>query len=83
MAIRYDDSLRDEIRRTVKNYQAKRKRVISKGGELLPDPAYVSTFLTEYTDRRTLLRDLKKLQRYSQLGAEEVVDLESGQRVTR
>lgn len=83
MAIRYDDSLRDEIRRTVKNYQAKRKRVISKGGELLPDPAYVSTFLTEYTNRRTLLRDLKKLQRYSERGAEEVIDLESGQRVTR
>lgn len=83
MAIRYDKSLLQEIRRTVKNYQAKRKRVAEKGGELLPDPAYVSNFLTDYTDRRTLLRELKRLQRYSERGAEEEVEFESGIRLTR
>lgn len=82
MAIRYDEGLMDEIRRTVKNYQDKRRRVIQKGGELIPNPAYVANFLTDYTNRRQLIRDLKKLQRYSIRGAERVVDLESGQRIT-
>lgn len=83
MAIRYDQSLLEEIRRTVKNYQAKRQRVLNKGGEIIPDPAYVSTFLNDYTNRRELLRDLRKLQRYSIKGAEEVITLASGEQRTR
>lgn len=79
MAIRYDQSLLDEIRKTVKNYQAKRQRVLQKGGKVIPESASVKSFLTDYTDRRTLLRDLAKLQRYSIRGAEEVINLPSGE----
>lgn len=82
MAIRYDESLLQEIRRTVKNYQAKRQRVLAKGGEIIPDPAYVANFLNDYTDRRELLRDLKKLQRYSVKGSEEIVEFDTGLRLT-
>lgn len=83
MAIRYDQNLLAEIRRTVKNYQTKRQRVLNRGGEIIPDPAYVSTFLNEYTNRRELLRDLKKLRRYSVRGSEEIVEFESGLKLTR
>lgn len=83
MAVRYDPKLLDEIRRTVKNYQAKRQRVLSKGGEIIPEPASVPHYLNDYTDRRALLRDLKKLQRYSVRGAESIVTLESGERITQ
>lgn len=78
MAIRYDEGLLDDIRKTVKNYQAKRQRVLNKGGNIIPDPAYVANFLNDYTDRRQLIRDLKKLQRYSIKGAEEEVTLDNG-----
>lgn len=83
MAIRYDEGLLNDIRKTVKNYQAKRQRVLNKGGKIVPDPAYVSSFLTDYTDRRQLIRDLKKLQRYTVRGSEEEIVLDSGVTTTR
>lgn len=83
MAIRYDQNLLADIRRTVKNYQLKRQRVLNRGGEIVPDPAYVATFLSDYTSRRELIRDLKKLKRYSVRGSEELVEFESGLKLTR
>lgn len=83
MAIRYDDQLISEIRRTVKNYQAKRRRLAERGQDLIPDAAYVSSLMSDYTSRRELLRELKRLQRFSVKGAEEVVETEGGVRALR
>lgn len=81
MAIRYDDELKSRIRRTVKAYQNKRRRVLRRGdigADFVPKAAFVSDFLNEYVNRRELLKDLQRLERYSERGIENVVTFDNG-----
>lgn len=73
MAIRYTKEFNAEIRRVVKNYNAKIKRLNQKGVIDTPEQVYVSDLKEEFSSRAGLLRRLKDLQAFSKAGSEERV----------
>ena len=77
MAIRYDKSLMAEIRRVVRNFNAKRRRLQKQGRKVLPEKVTVEG-LKGFTRRRELRTALKDLQDFSKKGAENVIETESG-----
>lgn len=75
MAIRYTKELNAELRRVVKNYNAKIRRLNQKGVIDTPERAYVSELKEEYSSRAELLRRLKELQLFSKPGSEDYVEI--------
>ena len=79
MAIRYDNKLNNEIKRVVRNYNAKVKRLEHSLRELyLPETTSVSDIKERYTTRKDIKNYLKSLERFSQKGVEETIELKSG-----
>ena len=68
MAIKFDDELNSEIRRTVRNFNAKVKRykTRTRGKGMLPQKLYVSELKAKYSDktRKELNRQLKLYQSF-------------------
>lgn len=68
MAIKFDDELNSEIRRTVRNFNAKVKRykTRTRGKGMLPQKLYVSELKAKYSDktRAELNRQLKLYQSF-------------------
>lgn len=77
MAIRYDRSLQTEIRRVVKNFNAKRRRLEKQGRKDLPPKVSVKE-LKGFTRRRELYTALSDLRRFSKKGAENRVKIQAG-----
>lgn len=73
MAIRYDSQLKSEIRRTVKSFNAKIRRLESKGvsSALLPDTVSSKELQAGFNNRRDLRSRLKQLQDFSSAGVVE------------
>lgn len=65
MAIRYDQDLSREIRRTVKNFNAKITRYEKKGYTGLPRRLRTADIKANFNDRRSLKRELKFFQKFS------------------
>lgn len=81
MAIRYDSKLNKEIQRTVKNFNQKVARLERLDKQA---PAKIRTKeLKEYYSRAELQRRLKQLQGFSTRGAEDVIELKSGAKITK
>lgn len=70
MAIRYDHDFNREITRTVKNYNAKIRRMANRGIIDLPDRLLVSELKQNIQDRKALKRELARLQAFSRLHGE-------------
>ena len=70
MAIRYDSQLKAEIRRTVKSFNAKIRRLEAKGvtSALLPDTVSSKEIQQGITNRRELRKRLQQLQEFSSAG---------------
>lgn len=70
MAIRYDSQLKEELRRTVKAFNAKIRRLEAKGvtAALLPDKVSVKELKAGITNRRDMRSRLKQLQDFSSAG---------------
>ena len=70
MAIRYDSQLKEELRRTVKAFNAKIRRLEAKGvtAALLPDKVSVKALKAGITNRRDMRSRLKQLQDFSSAG---------------
>lgn len=70
MAIRYDSQLRSEIRRTVKAFNAKIRRLESKGvsAALLPDSVSSKELQAGFNNRRDLRTRLQQLQEFTSAG---------------
>ena len=83
MAIRYDRSLQQEIRRTVANFNKKVSRLEKQGRELIPDRVYTNELKDQFDKRRELKRRLRQLQQFSQRGVEEVIQTEAGRKTTK
>lgn len=87
MAIRYDKELNAEIKRIVYNYNRKRKRAKDRGvpKKFLPDKVFVSSLKTNYTNRGDLLRELRNLQRFNELGSSafKIVETAGGGRLSK
>ena len=83
MAIRFDKKLNQEINRTIKNFNQKIARLEKSDRELLlPNKVTKQELLTNIYDRTDLRKKLKELQRFSKRGAEDIITLESGVRIS-
>lgn len=79
MAIRYDNKLRQEINKTIRNFNQKIARLEKQERELiLPTKVTTKQLKSEYTTRTELKRKLKELQRYSKRGIEETITTKGG-----
>ena len=83
MAIRYDTKLKREIARTVRNFNAKVRRLERMERELIPSRVSVAALMEEFTNRNDLKRRLRELQGFSKRGAEEIITTKAGVRTTR
>lgn len=83
MAIRYDKKLNQEINRTIKNFNQKIARLQKEEKELLPSKITKRDLKSEVYTRTELQRRLKELQRFSTRGVEEVIETQSGVRLTK
>lgn len=84
MAIRYDKDFNAEIKRIVYNFNRKRKRAIERGIDQVPEKQYVSELKFRYSKKSDLVRELKLLERFNDMGqkAFEVVETLGGGRIT-
>lgn len=83
MAIRYDQKLNREIARTVRNFNAKVRRLEKLQRELIPKRVSVAILKEEFTSRADLERRLKELKGFSTRGAEDIITTQGGVRTTR
>lgn len=83
MALRYDKKLNQEINRTIKNFNQKISRLMKDERELLPDKINKKELLENVNTRTELNRKLKELQRFSNRGAEEIIETRTGIRLTQ
>lgn len=83
MAIRYDKKLNSMINKTIKNFNQKIARLEKSERELLlPNKVTKQELLSNVADRTELRRKLNELQRFSKRGAENIITLESGARIS-
>lgn len=89
MAIRFDNSLNKEVESIVRRYNQKLRRLTQKlerEGEYLvklPEKVSVRVIKKEYDSRRALRKRLRELEKFTKRGSEELVELESGLKITR
>lgn len=83
MAIRYDKQLSREIARTVRNFNAKVRRLEKIRRELVPERVSVASLKEEFTSRADLKRRLRELRGFSARGAEEIITTKGGAKTTR
>lgn len=83
MAIRYDKKLNREINRTIKNFNQKIARLEKEQRNLLPSKITKKQLKESVYTRNELQRKLKELKRFSQRGAEDIVQTSGGVRLTR
>ena len=83
MAIRYDTKLSREIARTVRNFNAKVRRLERLKHELIPTRVSVAGLKEEFTDRADLQRRLRELKSFSKRGAEDIITTYGGVKTTR
>lgn len=83
MAIRYDKQLSREIARTVRNFNAKVRRLEKIRNELIPERVSVASLKDEFTSRADLERRLRELRGFSARGAEEIITTKQGVKTTR
>lgn len=89
MAIRFDNSLNKEVESIVRRYNQKLRRLTQKlerEGEYLvklPEKVSVRVIKKEYDSRRDLRKRLRELEKFTERGSDELVELESGLKITR
>ena len=83
MAIRYDKQLSREIARTVRNFNAKVRRLEKIRRELVPERVSVASLKEEFTSRADLKRRLRELRGFSTRGAERIITTSGGVEITR
>ena len=65
MAVRYDADFNKEIRRVVKNFNAKRNRAIKRGYKQVPQIQRVSELKARYATKRELRSELARLEKFN------------------
>ena len=84
MAIRYDKKLNNEIDRTIRNFNAKIRRLEKLNRDLvLPEKIKKKDFTENIENRRDLKYKLKDIQKFSQRGMEEAVELKDGYYISK
>lgn len=75
MAIRYDQKFNREIARIVANFNKKVRRLEKIDHALLPETVLVSDLKKEYSRRSDLKRRLRELQKFSERGVEDIIEV--------
>lgn len=84
MAIRYDNALKMDLARTVRNFNAKVKRLEKLDRDLdLPELASVSELKKKYTNRKDLKRELSNLKLFGKRGIEESFTTKGGVNISK
>lgn len=85
MTTRFDPDFNEEIRRVVKNFNAKRNRAYKRGFSYLPDRAYVSKIKQNFDTKKEIQKYLKDLEMFNTMGdsAFDVVETAMGGRISR
>ena len=81
--INYDKEFNSRINKVVRAFNAKVRRLEKEGHKYLPDTVSVADLKATYFERDNLKRRLKQLERFTDRGAEELVQLAKGAKVTR
>lgn len=81
--INYDKQFNTYINRVVNRFNAKVKRLESKGYKYLPKRESVTDLKSTYFERDNLKRRLRQLEKFNTRGAEEIVELVGGAKVTK
>lgn len=76
--IRYDYKLQRDLTRAVSNFNRKVSRLERLDHQVVPDRVYVSEIKSQFTNRQKLKSYIKTLQRFSQRGAEKIVETKAG-----
>lgn len=81
--INYDKQFNNKINRVVRNFNAKVRRLEREGLKYIPDQVSVADLKSTYFDRDSLKRRLRQLERFSERGAEDIVQMSRGARATK
>lgn len=81
MAIRFDKDFNQEIYSTVRNYNARFKRMQERGVTRLPNRASVKELKSRYSNRKDLIKELKRLKTLGRKQVEDVITIRSGAKV--
>lgn len=81
--INYDKQFNAKINKVVRQFNAKVRRLQSQGIKYIPQTTSVADLKSTYFERDSLKRKLKQLERFSTKGAEEIVELQGGAKVTK
>ena len=81
--INYDKQFNSRINKVVRNFNAKVRRLEKEGIKYLPGKVSVADLKSTYFDRDALKRRLTQLERFSESGAEQIIQTAGGAKVTR
>lgn len=81
--INYDKQFNAYISKVVRQFNSKVKRLQSQGYRYLPKTESVADLKATYFERDTLKRKLRQLESFNTRGAEEVVELMGGAKITK
>lgn len=81
--INYDKKFNAHINKVVRNFNAKVRRLEQEGLRYIPEKVSVADLKSTYFDRDALKRRLAQLERFSESGAEQVIQTAGGAKVTR
>lgn len=81
--INYDKQFNAKINKVVRQFNAKVRRLQKQGIKYVPQTTSVADLKATYFERDSLKRKLKQLERFSSKGAEEIVELQGGAKVTK
>lgn len=83
MAIRYDKVLNDLLRKEVRNYNARLKRMKARGITRLPDYQSVSELKSRYNTKSELTREINRLQTLNRQQVLNSVETKGGAKVAQ
>ena len=87
MAIRWTPKIQNQLRQTVRRYNAKISRLQRKGQTRLPEKASIREIRKAYSHgeakRRELVYELTELSRFTRKGAEDIIKTADGYNLTR
>lgn len=81
--INYDKQFNAKINRIVRAFNAKVKRLQNQGLKYVPERTSVADLKSTYFERDSLKRRLKQLEKFTTKGAEEIITLNKGAKITK
>lgn len=81
--INYDKQFNAKINKIVRAFNAKVRRLENQGLKYVPERTSVADLKATYFERDSLKRRLKQLERFTTKGAEDIIELSKGAKITK